>query len=383
MRIHELAGVPRVTAGAGAHRQVGPIAAALAGDVQNAFLVVDPGLAATGLVEEVRTSLAKAGLAVILFTDLKSDPTIAQADRAAAAAREARASIVVSVGGGSALDLGKAVAAIAPDPRSALAYELGRAPLPQRPLAKICVPTTSGTGSETTRTAILTRADHAKVWLWGDALKADEVVLDPEFTVSLPAHLTAATGIDAFVHAVEAATNRNANPFGDIFAHEAIRLVAGHLSRAVEHPRDLAARAVMQRAATFAGIAIDNCGTAIAHAIGHAMGSLRPIHHGRAVGIAMLASLPWSIEDNEDRFAACALAMGADPEASAFVAAYEKLLRSIGLKVAIADEFAGISPEILAAQAARPENAAMRAANRRAVSEADLLAFADNVLSVA
>ena len=383
MRIHELAGVPRLTAGAGAHRQIGSIAAALTGGKSNAFLVADPGLAATGIVEEVRGSLVKAGLVVTLFTDLKSDPTVAQADRAAAAAREAQTSVVVSVGGGSALDLGKAVAAVAPEPVSALAYELGGAPFPRRPLAKICIPTTSGTGSETTRTAILTRADHAKVWLWGDALRADAVVLDPELTVSLPAHLTAATGIDALVHAVEAATNRNANPFGDLFAHEAIRLVAEHLPHAVEHPRDLAARAAVQRAATFAGIAIDNCGTAIAHAIGHAMGSLRPIHHGRAVGIAMLASLPWSMEDNEDRFAACALAMGAAPEASAFAATYEKLLRSIGLKVAIADEFAGISPEILAAQAARPENAAMRASNRRAVSDADLLAFADGVLSAA
>jgi alcohol dehydrogenase class IV len=243
------------------------------------------------------------------------------------------------------------------------------------------VPTTSGTGSETTRTAILTRDDHAKVWLWGDEIKADDVVLDPELTISLPAPLTAATGIDALVHAVEAATNRNANPAAGLYAHEAIRLVARHLNVAVENPRNVEARAGLQWAAAFAGIAIDNCGTAIAHALGHAMGSLRPIHHGRAVGIAMLASLPWNAEGNE-AFAACAADMGAERSARGFIAAYEKLLRSSGVKLSLAEEFAGVTPEALAAQAARPENAAMRDSNARAPSEADLLMLAGRVLAV-
>ena len=228
------------------------------------------------------------------------------------------------------------------------------------------MPTTSGTGSETTRTAILTRADHAKVWLWGDEIKADEVVLDPELTKSLPPGLTAATGIDALVHAVEAATNRNANPAANLFAYEAIRLVGRHLACAIERPGDLEARGAMQWAAAFGGVAIDNCGTAIAHALGHAMGSLKPIHHGRAVGVAMLACLPWNVEGN-DAFAPCAAALGAEPSASGFIAAYEKLLRACGLKLSVAEEFAGVGAEALAAQAARPENAAMRDSNKRGV----------------
>ncbi len=378
MSVYELARLPRITAGVGARERI----AALAGPRGAALLVADPGLIATGLVEEPAAGLRKGGFAVSVFTAFRSDPTIAQADAAAAEAREAKASVVVGLGGGSALDLAKAVAAIAPAPDSAERYQLFAHPLPPRPLRKICVPTTSGTGSETTRTAILTRADHAKVWLWGDAIKADEVVLDPELTKSLPPGLTAATGIDALVHAVEAATNRNANPAANLFAYEAIRLVGRNLTRAIERPADLEARGAMQWAAAWGGVAIDNCGTAIAHALGHAMGSLRPIHHGRAVGVAMLASLPWNVEGN-DAFAACAASLGAEASAGGFIAAYEDLLRACGLKLSVAEEFAGVGAEALAAQAARPENAAMRDSNKRASSEADLLELSRRILALA
>jgi alcohol dehydrogenase class IV len=377
MSIYELARTPRITAGVGARARI----ATLAGARGHALLVADPGLKATGLVEDIAGGLRGHGLAITIFDAFQSDPTIAQADAAAALARSEKSSVVVCLGGGSALDLGKAVAAIALAPESAAHYQLFANPLPSRGLRKICVPTTSGTGSETTRTAILTRDDHAKVWLWGDEIKADEVVLDPELTISLPATLTAATGIDALVHAVEAATNRNANPAAGLYAHEAIRLAARHLVVAVESLGDLEARSGLQWAAAFAGIAIDNCGTAIAHALGHAMGSLRPIHHGRAVGIAMLASLPWNVENNE-AFAACAADMGAEPTARGFIAAYERLLRASGVKLSLAEEFAGVTAHELAAQTARPENAAMRDSNVRTPTEADLLKLAEAVLSL-
>jgi alcohol dehydrogenase class IV len=378
MSVYELARTPRITAGLGARAQI----ATLAGAAAHVLLVADPGLKSTGVVDEIAAGLRAQGFGLAIFDAFQSDPTIAQADAAAALARSEKSGVVVCLGGGSALDLGKAVAAIATAPESAAHYPLFAHPLPAGALRKICVPTTSGTGSETTRTAILTRDDHAKVWLWGDEIKADEVVLDPELTISLPAPLTAATGIDALVHAVEAATNRNANPAAGLYAHEAIRLVARHLATAVETPEDRDARAGLQWAAAFAGVAIDNCGTAIAHALGHAMGSLRPIHHGRAVGIAMLASLPWNVENN-GAFAACAAAMGAEPSARGFIGAYEKLLRASGVKLSLEQEFSGVTAEQLAAQAARPENAAMRDSNARASSEADLLMLARAVLAVA
>jgi alcohol dehydrogenase class IV len=383
MSSYELARIAHVTSGPGSRAGLGPLAAAASGETRRALLVADPGLGPTGLIEEVRSAIGKSVPVVELFQAFSSDPSIAETDAAAAAARAAGAGVIVALGGGSALDLGKAVAAVAVEDRSAIEYELGGRDFPARRLAAICVPTTSGTGSEATRTAVLTRPDGAKTWLWGDAVKPTEVLLDPELTVSLPAPLTAATGIDALVHAVEAATNRNANAANNLYAHEAIRLVAAHLERAVAHPADLVARAALQRAAMLAGIAIDNVGTAIAHNIGHAMGSLRKIHHGRAVGVAMLAALPWNIEADDGRFAACAAAMGVEPTAKAFLAAYERLLRTCGIAVSVAQEFDGVSPDRLARQMARPENASMRASNARETSDADLAMLAERVLALA
>jgi alcohol dehydrogenase len=380
MSVYELARIPRITAGVGAREKIASLAGV--GNKPHVLLVADPGLKPTGLIDEIAAKLRKGALSLTTFDTFQSDPTVAQADAAADIARREKATIVVCLGGGSALDLGKAVAAIALDTDSAGHFALGANALPKRGLKKICLPTTSGTGSETTRTAILTRDDHAKVWLWGDEIKADEVVLDAELTTSLPGPLTAATAVDALVHAVEAATNRNSNQAVGLFAHEAIRLVGRHLKRAVEQPRDLAAREALQWAAAYGGVAIDNCGTAIAHSLGHAMGSLRPIHHGRAVGVAMLASLPWNIEGNES-FAACAVDLGGEPSGAGFIAAYEKLLRASGMKLSVAEEFAGVSASQLAEQTARPENAAMRASNRRESNDADLLRLAEAILAVA
>jgi alcohol dehydrogenase class IV len=145
----------------------------------------------------------------------------------------------------------------------------------------------------------------------------------------------------------------------------------------------LKARACMQRAATLAGIGIDNCGTAIAHNIGHALASLRPVHHGRAVGLALRATLAWNVADDGDgRFAAVAEAMGEPAAAARVPAAFERLLRQSGIKVSLAGEgYDAILPEDLALQMARPENEAMRRSNRRLVADADLLTFAHEILA--
>jgi alcohol dehydrogenase class IV len=373
----QLAPVPRITHAVAALARLGEIAAPLAAG-RPVLLVVDPGLRGSDALDRVARTLRAASVEVVPCDAFTSDPTMAQADAAAALARAHRVGAVVMVGGGSALDLGKAVAALAPGTAPAAHYALCANPFPAGPLGKVCVPTTAGTGSEATRTAVLTDADGAKVWLWGDQLKADEILLDPELTVSLPPALTAATGLDALVHAIEACTNRNANPANDLFCHAAIRLVARHLVRAVCEPSDLEARSAMLLAATLAGIGIDNAGTAIAHNIGHALGSLRPIHHGRAVALGMLATLDWNACDDDGRYAAAAEAMGVDELPTGF----ERLLREVGLPVDLREEgFDDVTPERLAAQMARPENRAMRVSNLRAVGDEDLLAFARRVLS--
>ncbi len=377
-----LAPVPGITQAPGALDQLGALAALLGGGAP-VLLVADPGLAFFGITPRAEASLRGAGLSVSVYTNIKSDPATTQIDTAAALARMDGAGVVVALGGGSAMDAGKAAAAIAPGEHPSEYYALAANPLPPRSLCKICVPTTSGTGSETTRSAVLSDPAGAKIWLWGETLKADAVLLDPTLTVDLPGHLTAATGIDALVHAIEASTNAHASAANDMFCHEAIRLVARWLPIAVAEPANLEARGAMQWAAALAGIGIDNAGTAIAHNIGHAMASLRPIHHGRAVGLAMLATLGWNAEhDPHGRFAAVAAAMGERRDAAALAPAFETLLRQVGVKVSMTGEgHDQLQADTLAAQMARPENAPMRKSNPRPVADGDLLVFARAVLA--
>jgi alcohol dehydrogenase len=379
----QLARVPDITQGPGVLEGLGTAVAARVPGASAVLLVADPGLRPSGAIETAARALQAAGLGVVEFTDLKSDPTMAQVDAASELARRERVGAVVALGGGSAMDVGKTIAAIAARGEGASHYGLCANPFPATRLLSVCVPTTSGTGSESTRTAVLAAPDGAKVWLWGDELKPTLIVLDPTLTTGLPAGLTAATGIDALVHAIEASTNANANEANDLYCHRAIALVVRHLRRAVAVPGDLVARAGLQWAATLAGTAIDNCGTAIAHNIGHALASLRPVHHGRAVGIALNATLPWNVaEDLDGRFAAAAAAMGEPAVAARLPAAFDRLLRDSGVKASLAGEgHDHVTAAALAAQMARPENAAMRLSNRRTVADADLLAFATAVLT--
>jgi len=164
--------------------------------------------------------------------------------------------------------------------------------------------------------------------------------------------------------------------------HEAIRLVVRHLPTAVREPSNLEAREALLRAAALAGIGIDNAGTAVAHNIGHALASLRPVHHGRAVGLAMLATVPWNVETDDGPFATVAEAMGEGHDASRVPATFEHLLRAVGVKVALSGEgYDDITPEQLAAKMAAPENAPMRRSNRRPIADAELLRFARTMLS--
>lgn len=375
--------VPPMVQGEGALDTLGGHAVRLAGEGTAVLLVADPGLAASGMIDAAGAALRASGLSPVVFTDIKSDPSCTQVDAAAALARAAQARAVVALGGGSAMDAGKLAAAVAGGTAPAVRYALCATPFPGGALPKICIPTTSGTGSETTRVSVIGDETGAKQWYWGAELRSDLVLLDPTLTVGLPPHLTAATGIDALVHAIEAATNRNANPANDVYALAAIRLVVRNLEQAVARPSDVAARAGLQLAAAFAGIAIDNAGTAIGHCIGHALGSLRPIHHGRAVGVAMVATLPWNVEGDDGAFAAVADAMGLDGGAAAVPAAFERLMRTTGVQISLAGAFDGVTPERLAEQMARPENEAMRRSNRREAGDSDMLRFARTMLAQA
>jgi alcohol dehydrogenase class IV len=369
--------------------KLGSDVAALAGDGASVLLVADPGL--PQLAERVTAILEKAGHRVGLFTDVRSDPLGSQVDAAAEKARSLGAAVVVGVGGGSTMDTAKFAAAIARAEQPADHYELAQNPLPKNGLKKICLATTAGTGSETTRVSVFTNARNEKVWAWGDELRADLALLDPRLTVGLPAHLTAATGVDALVHAIEACTIRRANLLNDAICYQAIRLIVANLKRAVEAPDDLDARGAVQIAAAAAGMAIDNSGTGIAHAMGHALGAIGHVHHGRAVGLCLRAAIAWNAEVSPARHALVAEALGVPTEGrreadivADLAPAYDAFVRAVGLAVSLGKDGLGAADvKRLAEATMAPENKSMRDSNIREIRVEDAERIARVVLTAA
>jgi alcohol dehydrogenase class IV len=300
-------------------------------------------------------------------------------DTAAGLARAMKAKAIVGLGGGSALDTAKLVACCAVTGKEARAYQLCETPLPADRLPIIAIPTTAGTGSEVTRVSVFTNAEKIKVWAWSEELKPDAAILDPELTVGVPPAITAATGLDALVHAIEASTNKHATPGNNLYCHKAISLISAHLVKAVKNGGDLEARGAMLLGSCYAGIGIDNCGTALAHNISHALADLAPIPHGRATGLAMLATIGWVAEGNPEAFARVAVAMGVSDVAEG----YERLVRATGIKVSLMGDGLELNrPERLAEHMALPANAPMRKSTKRFPSDADLLMLAERVYAL-
>jgi alcohol dehydrogenase class IV len=376
----------RIACGPGRIEQLAADLDRLAAPGRPVLLAADQGVLAAGLVARVEAVLAAAGRPVVRFAELSGEPKAAAIDAAAAQARAADAAAVVALGGGSALDLGKLAAAIAVADAPAEAYALMATPLPARPLPVIAVPTTAGTGSEVTRTSVFTdRAGH-KVWAWGDGLRPALALLDPTMTHGLPPALTAMTGADALVHAIEAATSRRCQPLAAAHGLEAIRLLRRHLAPAVADGADLEARGGVLVAACLAGLAIDAAGTGIAHALGHALGSLAPVPHGRAVALALRAALAWNVAGAPAAYAGVAEALGVAAPSAALPAAlaghFAEWLDRIGVVAGLADHGLGpaAAPDLVERTLAQ-ENQPMLAANARAATRADLDALAAAILA--
>ncbi|HEX7108120.1 MAG TPA: iron-containing alcohol dehydrogenase [Aestuariivirga sp.] len=373
MRSFTLSHLPEIIFGPGRIADLAGKAEHLAGKGAAVLVVADPMLTTLGITGRALEILKKAGLEAHAFDGLKGEPKVADIDGAAALARTMRAKTVVGLGGGSALDTAKLVAACAASGLSAQSYQLCETPMPKNSLPIIAVPTTAGTGSEVTRVSVFANVDKVKVWAWGEELKPNVAILDPELTVGVPAHVTAATGLDALVHAIEAATNKHRTDGNDLYALNAISLITENLERAIKNPSDVDARGSLLLGSCYGGIAIDNCGTALAHNISHAMADLAPIPHGRATGLAMLATMEWVSHGDPHAFARVAKAMGTgDP-----VNAYERLVRATGMKISLEGDGLDLSkPELLAERMASPANAPMRKSNQRYPGDAELVDLA-------
>jgi alcohol dehydrogenase class IV len=270
---------PRIVFGEGALGRIGEIAAAQLG--KRALLVTDPGLVKVGLIDLALKSLEAAGVAVSVFSDVEADPPEAVVTACTKVAQDLKAEAVIGLGGGSSMDVAKLVALLAPG-REKLAdiYGIGNAKGPRLPL--LLAPTTAGTGSEVTPVSIVTTGASEKKGVVSPVILPDVALLDPDLTLGLPPAVTAATGIDAMVHAIEAYASASPanNPVSRALAREALRLMGAALERAVHDGKDKAARGDMLLGAMLAGQAFANSPVAAVHALAYPIGGHFHVPHG-------------------------------------------------------------------------------------------------------
>jgi len=244
------------------------------------LIVTDAEILALGLLDSALTSLKKSGIAVTIFSEVVADPPESVVFSGLELARKAGCDGVVGFGGGSSLDVAKLLAVLIKSKQS-LAEIYGVDKIDGSRLPLIQIPTTAGTGSEATMVSIITTGKATKAGVVSRSLLADNIILDASLTLGLPAHVTAATGIDAMVHAIEAFTSvRLKNPLSDMLAKQSLSMLSTNISKAVHNGNDLSARQEMLIGAMLAGQAFANAPVAAVHALAYPLGGNYHIPHG-------------------------------------------------------------------------------------------------------
>jgi alcohol dehydrogenase class IV len=277
---------------------------------RRAMILTDAGVRQAGLTQLVENALCD--FCVGVFDDIPADSDLATVDAATAKARELDADCIVSVGGGSVIDTAKAVCVTLKNGGEANDYiALMRLTEPQTP--HIAIPTTAGTGSEVTNVAVIhnTKLDR-KVYIVDANIIPNVAILDPRMTIGLPAPLTAATGMDAITHAVEALTSTLAETVCDGQALHALRLMKEFLPRAVANGEDEHARIQVSVAACMAGWAFSTAQVGLAHSMAHTIGALHHAHHGTVCGIVLPKVMRFNTDHAADKLAMAGQALGVD-----------------------------------------------------------------------
>jgi alcohol dehydrogenase class IV len=272
--------VPNIVCELGAAARIGALVAQHFPGTRRALVVTDAGFLKTGLLEQPLAALREAGLHVSIFSDVVADPPEAVVLKAADEARANETDLVIGWGGGSSMDVAKLIAVLVPSEQDLKSmYGIGNVKGGRLPLIQI--PTTAGTGSEVTPISIVTTGATTKMGVVSPQLYADLAVLDAQLTVGLPPKVTAATGIDAMVHAIEAYTTKlKKNPLSDMLARQALALLSANLIMACRNGSDLAARQAMLLGAMLAGQSFANAPCAAVHALAYPIGGIFHVPHG-------------------------------------------------------------------------------------------------------
>ncbi len=312
--------------------------------VSRALFVTDKALLASGVLAHALASLVSAGIHVTVFSDVVADPPESCIEAAVLLARTSQVNGVIGCGGGSSLDTAKLVALLTANGGSlAASYGVDKVVGPRLPLVQL--PTTAGTGSEVTPIAIVTTPAGAKQGIVSRLLYADLAILDATLTLALPPRLTAMTGIDAMVHAIEAYTSRHKkNIVSDMLAVRALELLSHNLHRVLTDGSDLAARRAMLEGAMLAGMAFANAPVAAVHALAYPLGGRFQVPHGLSNALVLLPVLEFNLPVADTLYAEllpslppAGTASAVPPTGRAFVDAMTTLLADTGLERTLRD----------------------------------------------
>lgn len=274
------------------------------------LIITDPFIAAQPFLADIVASLRAAGLQPRVFSEARPDPNTQSIEAATAALRQGDYDCVVGIGGGSPMDTAKAVALLGA--RGGVMRDYKAPVITDTPgLPIVAIPTTAGSGSECTRFAVITDSvTDEKMLCAGLAFLPTVALVDYRLTMAMPPRLTADTGVDALVHAIEAYVSRRANPFTDDLAATAMRTLHDSLRTAYRHPDDEAARAAMMLGATQAGLAFSGSSVALVHGMSRPLGSHFHIAHGLSNAMLLPTVTEFSVPEGRERYAACARILG-------------------------------------------------------------------------
>ncbi len=308
--------------------------------VQRVFIVTSPPLGA--LCAPLVSALKAQGCEALVWEGVTQEPRIADVAQGIEAARDFRADAIAGIGGGSAMDVAKLVAALL-DGRQTIHQAFGIGNLAGRAMPLACMPTTAGTGSEVSPIAIAQDSvDGQKKAVISPHLVPDAAFVDPSLTVGAPRAVTAASGIDALTHCIEAFANRQAHPLTDIWALEGIRRISRSLARACEHGDDLVARSDVALGSLYGGLCLGPVNTAAVHALAYPLGSDHGVAHGVSNAVMLPHVLDFNLQAMPARYAAVARAVGVEEGGSDLdvarrgVAAIRALLARCGMPTGIA-----------------------------------------------
>ena len=295
--------------------------------VQNPLIVTDEILQEVGVVDQI-TPLLK-GLTFEVFTGVKPDPELSIVEDCTKTFNEGRHDGLIAIGGGSAIDIAKSVSAFATF-KGELTELVGTDLVPQKGAAIIAFPTTAGTGSEVTNISILSDSEaQLKKGIVSDYLLPDVAIVAPEMTLTMPPSVTAASGVDALVHAIEAYISVHASPITDALAIYAIRMISSNLPKAYANPRNLEAREKMATASLMAGMAFGNAGVGAVHALAYPLGGRYHIPHGVSNALLLPYVMEWNKIACMERFRDIATALGENVESISDTEASDKAVNAM------------------------------------------------------